>query len=243
MVASKSYSTRFRRGIRKVARTAGRALKKRYVSPRGGLKMSRIAKDVAIMKTMINSEKEMYNQNISGDVSPTSPYGPVAIANIPEGTAHGQRDGDSVKLHAYQWDIRALSQTSAVAPRYIHVYLVKYIGPRGTAPAISTFFRTDMDGNYSTYSKREPDHYTSYQVICRKNIYIPADTVSGVQMYRQVKLYGRFKGKTHQRYNGTAATALITDQMYVIAVSSDGTIGTSTATTIQSQLQISFYDN
>lgn len=231
--------------VKNAIRKVKRSLKRRYFKGKGYMrpKLGRMAKDVAILKSMVNAEKEMYVQTLSSDVSPTSPWGPTAITNVAEGTAHGQRDGDSIKLHAYQWDIRALSQTSAVAPRYIHLYLVKYIGPRGTAPSISTFFKPDMDGNYSTYSKREPDHYTSYQVICRKNIYIPADTVSGVQMYKQVKLYGRFKGKTHQRYNGALATNLITDQMYVIAVSSDGTIGTSTATTIQSQLQISFYDN
>lgn len=240
---SRSTTTQFRRGARKVARVVGRTLKKRYMSRGGGLKVSRIAKDVAILKTMVNAEKEMYLQNITGDCSPTSPYGPVAITNVAEGTAAGQRNGESIKLHGYQWDIRALSQTNAVAARYVHVYLVKYIGPRGTAPAISTFFQPDMDGNYSTYSKRNPDYYTSYQVICRKNIYIPPDSVSGVQMYKQVKAYGRFKGKTHQRYGGTLATTLLTDQMYVIAVSSDGTIGGSTACTIQSQLQISFYDN
>lgn len=231
-----------KRVIKRVAKKAVNYAKKRYVSRKGLPRMRNIAKDVMLLKSMVNAEKEMYNQTLTSDVSPTSSW-IAPITNIAEGTAHGQRDGDSVKLHAYQWDIRALSQTSAVAPRYIHLYLVKYIGPRGSTPSISTFFRPDMDGNYSTYSKREPDHFTSYQVICRKNIYIPADTVSGVQMYKQVKLYGRFKGKTHQRYNGALATNLITDQMYVIAVASDGTIGTSTATTIQSQLQISFYDN
>lgn len=241
-----NYKKSLKKIGRKIYKTSGytNPIKKgKLSSSRMVNNLSRLARDVAIIKPMINAEKEMYLQNITGDVSPTSPYGPTAITNVAEGTSHGQRDGESIKLHGYQWDIRALSQTSAVAPRYIHVYLVKYIGPRGSAPAISTFFQADMDGNYSTYSKRNPDHYTSYEVICRKNIFIPADTVSGVQMYRQVKAYGLFKGKTHQRYNGTLATNLVTDQMYVIAVSSDGTIGTSTATTIQTQLQISFYDN
>lgn len=234
---------KLKRAVKSVGRSIYKSTGLKNPIKKGKLSSTRLIKDVMMLKDMVNAEKEMYSQNITGDVSPTSPYGPVAITNVAEGTGHGQRDGESIKLHGYQWDIRVLSQTSAVAPRYVHIYLVKYIGPRGTAPNINTFFQADMDGNYSTYSKRNPDHYTSYQVICRKNVFIPADTVSGVQMYKQVKVYGRFKGKTHQRYNGALATNLITDQMYVIAVSSDGTIGGATANTIQSQLQISFYDN
>jgi len=237
----KSRST-FRRTLRK----AGRAVKSRYFKGKGFSKpkLSRMAKDLAVVKSMVNAEKEIYvaQQLVGQNVDVTTPYF-EPLTNVAEGTTHGTRDGESVKLHGYRYSLRFGQQASGSNTLYCKLWIVKYIGPRGSAPAISTFLKPDFDGNYSTYSKRNEDHYGSYIVVARKNIFIPADTVSGVSMYKQTKLYGRFKGNCHQRYSGALQGTLLTDQMYFMAVSSDGTIGTSTANTITSQLQISFYDN
>jgi len=228
--------------IKRVARVA----KKRYFKGKGysNPKLSTMAKDINMMKSMVNAEKEIYTAHAvtSTAFSPTAPIF-TAIDNTTEGTGHGQRDGESIKLHGYRWNLRFSQQSSAQGPQFIKIYLVKYIGPRGSTPAISTFLKPDFDGNYSFHSERNEDHYTSYNVIRTINTKISADTVSGINMYNVQKVYGRFKGKTHQRYSGTAGTTLLTDQMYIIAVASNGTIGTSSAVTYDSQLLVSFYDN
>jgi len=231
---------------KRVIKKVGRVVKKRYFKGKGytNPKLSTMARDINIMKSMVNAEKEIYTAHSASNVafSPTSPIF-VAIDNTTEGTGHGQRDGESIKLHGYRWNLRFSQQTSAQGPQFIKIYLVKYIGPRGGVPAISTFLKADFDGNFSYHSERNEDHYTSYNVIKTISTKIQADTVSGINMYNVKKVYGRFKGKTHQRYSGTLPTTLLTDQMYIIAVASNGTIGTSSAVTYDSQLLVSFYDN
>lgn len=234
-----------RRMARKVTKSAGRALRKRYMSRKGGLKVGRIAKDVAILKNLVNAEKEIYTAlTLTGqNVDVTTPYF-QPITNIAEGTAHGQRDGESVKLHGFRWNSRFLQQTSGTNPMFVRMWLVKYIGPRGSTPSVSTFLKPDFDGNYSTMSERNEDHYTSYVVITGTGIRkIPADSVSGQTQFTLSRLYGRFKGKTHQRYSGSLATNLLTDQMYVLVVTSGGDTATSTGAKVDSQLLISYYDN
>jgi len=233
-----------KRQIKRVARKGLKYVKKRYVTDKGLPKMRNIAKDVMMLKTMVNAEKEIYTAHSTTNTS-FSPTAPIftAIDNTTEGTGHGQRDGESIKLHGYRWNLRFTQQSNAQGPQFIKVHLVKYIGPRGSTPNINTFLKPDFDGNYSFHSERNEDHYTSYNVIRTINTKISPDTFSGLTMYNVQKVYGRFKGKTHQRYSGTAPTTLITDQMYIIVLASNGTIGTSSAVTYDSQLLVSFYDN
>lgn len=234
-----------RKTLRKAAKSAGRAIRKRYVSSKGGLKLARIAKDVAIVKSMVNAEKEIYTalSLTSQNVDLSTPYF-EPITNVAEGTAHGQRDGESVKLHGFRWNTRFSQQNSVVNPLYVKMWLVKYIGPRGSTPAVSTFLKPDFDGNYSTMSERNEDHYRSYKVIATSGLRkIPGDGVTGQSQFVLSKLYGKFTYGAHQRYSGSAATTLLTDQMYVLIVTSSGNTATSTGAKVDSQMLISFYDN
>ena len=232
--------------VKKILRKAGRAIKKRYFKGKGYSrpKIGRMAKDIAIVKQMVNSEKEIYSQNIStnvGSVAGEQYFQP--ITNIVEGTGHGQRNGESVKLHGFRWNMRALQMTSRVNMGRVTAYLIKYIGPRGTTPAISTFLKPDFDGLYTVHSQRNEDWYSSYQVISRADMKVDGDSVSGSSTQSIVKRYGRFKGKVHQRYSGALATDLLTDQMYILIVTDGGSTATNTGYEYDCQLQISFYDN
>lgn len=237
------FKKTFRRGVRKVARAA----KRRYFKGKGYSrpKVGRMVKDLEMVKTMVNAEKEVYTAHsvVDQNVDFDTPY-TTAITNIAEGTSHGQRNGESVKLHGFRWNIRVKQQTSVTNRLDYKIWLVKYVGPRGSAPAISTFLKLDFDGQYSTFSERNEDWYTSYQVIASSGLRrVVADSVSGQTGYDIVKKWGRFRGKTHQRYAGAAESSLLTDQMYIIMVTSGGDTATSTALKLDSMLQISFYDN
>ncbi len=234
-----------RKFVRKAAKSAGRAIRKRYVSPKGGLKLARIAKDVAMVKSMVNAEKEIYTalSLTAQNVDATTPYF-QPILNVAEGTAHGQRDGESIKLHGFRWNSRFTQQNSVTNPLYVKMWLVKYIGPRGSTPAVNTFLKPDFDGNFTTMSERNEDHYASYRVISTSGMRkIPCDSVTGQSQFVLSKLYGKFTKGAHQRYGGSAAINLLTDQMYVLIVTSGGDTATSTGARIDSQLLISFYDN
>lgn len=236
----------YRKQIKRAVRASASAVKGRYFEGKGFTRprVSNIVRDVSMLKQMVNAEKEVFAaQTIAGSAfSPTAPLVTV-ITNVAEGTGHGQRDGESLKLHGYRWNLRFNQQSSAAGPQYIKAWLVKYIGPRGTTPALSNFLKPDFDGNLSYHSERNEDWFTSWEVISAVDTKIESDTVSGLSMYSVKKEYGRFKGKTHQRYGGPAQTDLLTDQMYAIYVCSNGTIGTSSACTVDSQLLVSFYDN
>lgn len=232
--------------FRRVIRKTGRALKRRYFKGKGYTKpkLSRMARDLAIVKQMVNAEKEIYTAAsiTSQGVSPTLTYF-EPISNIPEGTAHGNRNGESVKLHGFRLNTRWTQQSASVGPQFFKLWLVKYIGPRGTTPNINTFLKPDFDGNFSVHSERNEDWYKSYQVICTQRGKIAPDNISNQTIYTMKKSYGRFKGHCHQRYSGAAGSTLLTDQMYLIAVAANGGVSINTACTFDAQLLISFYDN
>lgn len=235
------------RGFKKVVRRVARSAKRRYFKGKGYSKpnLSRMVKDLSIVKSMVNAEKEIYtaHSTTSQNVDFDTPYF-EPITNVAGGTSHGERDGESVKLHGYRWALRFAQQNSTTNPIYAKMWLVKYIGPRGSTPSVSTFLKPDFDGLYTAYSDRNEDHYQSYSIICSTGLVkIPCDQVSGQTQFAMRKLYGRFKGKTHQRYSGTSATSLLTDQMYILCVTSGGDTASSTALKFDSQMYISFYDN
>lgn len=232
--------------VKKLMRKAGRAIKKRYFSGKGYSKPKyvRMLKDINTIKSMVNAEKEIYSQSIAtnvGSISGQEYFQP--IVNIAEGNGHGQRNGESVKLHGFRWTMRALQQSARSNMGKCVAYLIKYIGPRGTTPAISTFLKPDFDGLYTVNSERNEDWYSSYQVISRATMRVPADATTGAFTQSLVKKYGRFRGKTHQRYSGSLATDLLTDQMYILIVADGGSTATNTGFEYDCQLQISFYDN
>lgn len=240
---------------KKIVRNVGRKIYKAtgYQNPmkKGKIQASRVAKqipklarDVVMLKDMVNAEKEVYTAyNVTNQaVSPTSSV-ITPITNIAEGTTHGTRDGESVKLHGFRLNTRWQQQSNAVGPQFFKMWLVKYIGPRGATPSVDTFLKPDFDGNYSPSSERNEDWYTSYQVITAVSGRLSPDSLTGQTIYTLKKNYGRFRGKTHQRYSGAGATTLLTDQMYIIAVASNGAIGSTSAAAYDAQLLISFYDN
>ena len=237
------FKNTFRRGVRKVARAA----KRRYFKGKGYTrpKVGRMVKDLAMVKDMVNAEKEVYSAHsvVGQNVDYTTPY-TIAVTNVSEGTGHGQRSGEAIKLHGFRWNIRVKQQTSVTNRLDYKIWLVKYVGPRASAPAISTFLKLAWSGQYSTFSERNEDWFSSYQVIAYTGLRkVIADSVSGQTGYDVVKKWGRFRGKTHQRYAGAAETSLLTGQMYIIMVTSGGDTATSTALKLDSNLQISFYDN
>lgn len=241
--------SKFRSTIRRARRQAGKIIKKtvkqRYLNSGGGLKLQRIAKDVSILKTLVNAEKEIYTAMnlVAQNVDLTTPYF-QPITNVAEGTAHGQRDGESIKLHGFRWNTRFMQQASVTNPLYCKMWLIKYIGPRGATPAISTFLKPDFDGAYSTMSERNEDHYKSYVVLSTSGLVkIPCDAVSGQSQFTLRRKFGKFTRDAHQRYSGVLATTLLTNQMYVLIVTSGGDTATSTGGKIDSQLLISYYDN
>lgn len=236
---------KYSRVLKKISRKVYKATGLSNPIKKGRVSSTRLIKDVARLKSLVNAEKEIYTANsMTGqNVDFDTPYF-EPITNVIGGTAHGERDGESVKLHGFRWNLRFSQQNSVTNPLYVKCWLIKYIGPRGSTPSISTFLQTDFDGNYSTMSERNEDHYKSYRVISSTGLVkIPTDQVSGQTQFTLRKLYGRFKGDAHQRYSGTAATTLLTDQMYILIVTSGGDTASSTGAKVDSKLLISFYDN
>lgn len=240
-------SFKYRKSFNKVIKKVGRAAKRRYFKGRGysNPKIGRMSKDIAVLKTLVNAEKEIYTAlNLSSQtVDLSTPYF-QPINNVAEGASHGQRDGESIKLHGFRWNTRFMQQASVTNAIFVKMWLIKYIGPRGSTPAISTFLKPDWDSNYSTMSERNEDHYRSYKVIAYSGLSkIQPDNVSGQTQFALKRMYGKFKYGAHQRYSGLASTTLLTDQMYVLIVTSGGNTATSTGVNVDTQLLISFYDN
>lgn len=106
-----NFKAKARKYVKKQVRRAGKAIKKRYVAKGGNLKVGQIAKDVMMLKRLVNAEKKrttlgstsfeaahftgQVNGNSSGhrivDISPSA---------INQGNGYNERNGNSIKLHS-----------------------------------------------------------------------------------------------------------------------------------------------
>lgn len=195
---------------------------------------------------MVNAEKEIYvAHSVAGqNVDLDTPY-LAAITNVAAGSSHGQREGETIKLHGFRWNLRIRQQASTSNKIQAKFWLVKYVGPRAaTFSDIGQFLTPDFDGQRSIYSERNSDWFRSFKIICSTGLMtILPDDVSAQTGFAHKKKYGRFRGGVHQRYADAAASSLLTDQMYIIGVTSGGDTAASTALQMDSHLEISFYDN
>lgn len=207
-------------------------------------KVDSLAKKVGTIMSLINVEKKHVdtNYNTAENIEVTS--GMVkALTATAHGDANNQRQGNSIKLYSYQINgrIRQLASTNSAA--YVKIWLVAFDAASEGTPTISEFLDADSNGNYSSMSLRNPDRMGDFKVLSQKRIKIPQRTVSTERTDAIFSMYGKFKG-LHQRYTGSTAASLVTNALYLIWVTDDGTTASTNAVELANyQARINYVDN
>lgn len=222
------------------AKYAGKSLYNRYVgSPYA---MENVARDVAMLKGLINAEKKRLNINNSGSVGSigqvsanTSGHYLQDITPLPaQGSGYNQRTGNSIKWTSSYFDIQIRGQSALSSPVKGRIYFFKVKGtPYGTVSNVmgqfiapNTFIGDQTI--YDMYSQRQPDYFKNFQPLLTKRFKIPADNITGQAMITSLRFGMKVQG--HVKWS-TDNTTLSEGQVIMLIVVDNGNSSSTTANT------------
>lgn len=236
---------------KKAVKNAGRYFYKSigYKNPmkKGKLSSSRImkqlpklAQDVMMLKSVINSEKKrFYQQNtgqVVGQVSGNSSghYLIDLTPGLTQGTGFQNRVGNSVKLHSSFISFQFTGQTNTASGIRLKIQLVKVVGAcySTISGVMSKFINPNqfLTGTfYDMTSSRDPDYFKNFKILSTKYVGIQPDAISGQIETKYVNMGVKYKNH-HIRYEEDTSTVTM-GQIFLIITADRGNCNLSTANT------------
>lgn len=256
--------------VKRIAKKAGSAIKKRYFKGKGYSKpkLVQMAKDVMLLKKMVNAEKKRFvissvsqafgqvNANANGyyalDITPTPSQGTTSIT----------RNGNSIRLHSSYLQFQFAQQSSANQPIKGEILLFRVNGDNvsNVSTWLNSYFNANpfiTGANIIDYnSTTNPDFYKTGTIIRRKKFTMAVDQISGQLMLTTVKVGMKYKSH-HVRYQADGNQVPSYGQIFMMIRVDSGNSSTTTASTLggiyvpqtNTGLQVShnithyFYDN
>lgn len=243
-----------KRIIRNVASSAKKAIKKRYTTKGGSANYAQIAKDVMMLKNMVNAEKK------NADITDTTQYGfaqnnglasgAIQFSIVPtmaQGIGEDNRIGDSVKVVSmvFQAEVSTNSFFTLQDTRY-KIYIVRQnANPNGATLAITDFLEPNVFSGVVDYnSNRNYQHYTDFQVLGVINGKLGQNQNDSLNQVRKNQHKIARKVDFHIRYE-KGTNNIIQNQIYMFAVadSGDRAAGGTNILKLQYSSKFFFYDN
>jgi len=233
-------------GLKKTYRKVRTMAKKRYSS------RANIAADIAMLKHLVNVEKKRFDVTLTTpaavSLSFSAAQGAYAAIISPqpiEGTGNAERVGNSIKIVSAMINLRFSQQSSAVNPIHIRWYIVCRPDNATSYTANSTFSHFLEVNPFTTqrdyHSNRDPEYFTSMNVIKSGTVLLKQDQVTGGTGIVQVKV--PLKLNHHLKYNTDSTTITTKNQFYLFAVASEGDQALSTGGLIQYNVRWYYTDN
>lgn len=245
-----------RRYIKRQWRRGKKWAKKRYVKPSGRLNVRRIAKDVQLLKSIVNAEKKycMYETNFScgaTDSGTLSGYGHYIspLVSLSQGTTVSTRNGNSVKGTSIQYAFDFLPQANCNQQLDFTVLFLLHPGAlpensytTGSGGTLASLFLTpDYMTWYTTRSLRNVEHYKDWIILKALRCHVRADesnTSGDRTFYRK----GAIKLFKHLKFDGAGASP-VENQMYVLVIANTGDINGASGMTVKMQYRYHYIDN
>lgn len=237
-----SVFRRFRKGVRRAGQMAGKVLKKRYY-PNQKLNIGQIAKDVAVVKRMINAEKKATSININNQVfgqvlGNSAGYHSNDITPVPaQGIGSAQRTGNSIKICSWHMNAQIIQQASATQAVNYKLYMFRIKGEPLTSPAtfVSEHWNSNNfvggGGSIVDYnSQLNPAEFNNAQLLYFKSFRIQPDQLSGQTGFRTINIGGKMQH--HVRYLADGGTAVSQGQIYLVILADSGNCSPTTASTL-----------
>lgn len=172
------YKRYAKKGVRNAGRYLRRKAKARYQTKTGGIRVNQVVKDVAMLKGMINAEK----QNITSAVTTEydlAQYNGVSstggrvlagvMPNISQGFGEDNRKGDSIKVCSWALKIQVYNNgNDTLSGCNYKFYLVRQpTNPASTSSdTLANFLETNpFSGVNDFYSNRNYEHYKDFIVM------------------------------------------------------------------------------
>lgn len=242
----------------KVKRVAKRAFKKvrgklikRYFKKGYSPKVSRIIKDVSFLKSIVNAEKKRYTTNslnspltvaqVNGNSSGHQYFDATPLPG--QGTGYNQRTGNSIKWHSVHFTFQFSHQSSADQANKLTIYLVKTVGR--IYSTASNFLSEFMNPNpfisvgstvWDTNASRVPETYKNFIVLKKKNVFLPADSITGQNLVKTINM--GFKFKNHHVRWATDNTTITDGQVWFLVLGMNGNSSPTVASTFGSGVPI-----
>lgn len=237
---------------------------------KGNLSISRLAKDVKIMKDMINSEKKRLDTPvINGSVGQVdgniTGFWISEITPFPaSGAAYNGRTGSSIKLHSGILQMQFQAMDNVQNDLKIRIVLLKVDTDSSLQSAFDAF--TDaFDPNVfvgtgsdirDSFSLRNPDTFTKYRAILDRKYTIPADYHAGEKMIKDIVIPLKFPN-WHIKFNGNSSTVAESGRIIMCVMADTGnrnptttstisnvrTVGVSTGASFSCASRFFYYDN
>ena len=231
--------------LKKAGRYVRREAKRRYTTKKGGMRVGKIMKDVAYLKSVLNPEKKnvvlsnstqqyvgCFNGNASGyfalDITPTPS----------QGSTETTRNGNSIRWCSSYLQLQLSHMSASNLPIKFKVLLVRFKGiPYSSAATYPTVmlnpnpFLTGFNV-YDFNSTFEQSFLPNLSVVWNKNYTLQANQISGVPQIKNVKIPLKHKNH-HVKYSSDASTTPVHGQMYMFVFADAGNASGSTAVTGQ----------
>ena len=223
--AKKVYKKYKKGGVRKVARYAGKKIYNRYSS--GGL--SQVAKDVSMLKNLINVEKKYLDNTYSDSVGQVlgnltgvvyKDITPIPVQNV----AFNGRTGQSIKLTSATINIILNNQSAQRVGQKVRFEIYQVKGDPKTLTGINNelYDINPLTTIVDYMSNRNPNNYGDFKLICRRKVYYPTEQHSGSgAAARQKTLKINLKLNHHLRFDKNSLT-LVAGQIFIFAVTETG---------------------
>lgn len=222
-----------------------RYAKKRYVRKGSGygtgLRLNKLASDIALVKRSLNTEKKYID---TGEVtaqavgqSNGNNIGNFALDITPTpsvGTGFSNRIGKSIKAVAMCLEYQFVQQASTSGPRKLKLVIGKVNGTPIAATGANSIQRQVMGVNpittvFDYNSSRDVDFMKKFTILKTKTIYMKSDNLTGQTMLVSGKC--AMKLNHHIQYDDNTTT--VTDgQLFWYIVADSGNAGTSAVTSL-----------
>ena len=233
-MAVKKY---FKRAVSVVKKAA----KKRYVAKAGGLRMTQLYKDVALVKKSLNVEKKniqsIVTSNINvGQCSVNADTGQAfydVTPAITQGVGYDQMTGNSVKLTSMALFGQIKQMSATQHPMRIKVCLFRTVGqpqPVNTIQVSNLLFDKNPITTCTDYnSQRNVNFFKDYKIIKTQYVYLQPDPTSGELMIKDFKFI--MKMSHHLKWNNNTTT-LTNGQLGIAFFADSGNTSAVTASTL-----------
>lgn len=244
---------------KRLARKAGKAIKKRYVAKpggrkaTGGMRVGKMAKDIMYLKSVLNPEKKrldtrpesnQYVGQVNGDGGGFLLVDCTPI--ITQGIQYNARNGASIKLHSTNWEFQLTQQVhlNSSMKFIFEVYVLDGLTTTSTGLSANNFARnyfiqnpfitgTPSDPIIDTFSSVNPDFFKIARCIRRVKKTLAPDQFSGqfnINSFRMGIKYNKGQG-LHIRYNKDSNIPTH-NQMFLVVRADRGNISEGASSTL-----------
>lgn len=252
--------------FRKLARAAGRSIKRRYFKGKGFSKpkLSNMVRDLTYVKSVLNSEKKTVNysttslQNVAQyNVSSPGLYISKIVPPITNGTTNSTRIGNSIRIHSMNFRGEFRQQDSTTGPIKLDVMFLYSPGrgytiaslpdvpaPVTDYPVLQTIFNENQFANpdiIDYYSQRNPETFHDWRVIRHKTYYLAPDKNTGQIDIKPFRLGVKFKKPFKMKYDDSGN--VVEGEIIMVVRANTGNTTSSTGAKIQWVNDVYFYDN